>query len=297
MFAKKSLGQNFLKSESALNKIIEAGKISVSDFVLEIGPGRGALTEKILATGTRVLAIEKDSELIEFLSEKFRENIASDQLTILNKDILEFDETTIDQPYKLIANIPYYITGAIIRKFLSSANQPSHAVLLVQKEVANRIVARPEKNEDLQGKESLLSMSVKAYAEPKYIKTVPAGSFAPAPNVDSAIIALENISKNNFTAVLPDSKYSVAEKENIFFDLIHAGFAHKRKVLRKNLESLKNSEFFAGMFTKKNTASEKNILPAEKIRAGFQQIERPETVRAEDLSLDNWFDLIKIFLN
>jgi 16S rRNA (adenine1518-N6/adenine1519-N6)-dimethyltransferase len=294
MFAKKSLGQNFLKSESALNEIISAGKVSESDFVLEIGPGRGALTEKILATGAKVFAIEKDNELIGFLNKKFEAEISSGQLVIKEGDVLDFNENIEvsevfgDSPYKLIANIPYYITGAIIRKFLSSEKQPKLAVLLVQKEVAERIISKPEKNgtdKHPKTKESLLSMSVKAYSEPKYIKTVPAGSFAPAPSVDSAIILLENINKDKFVEASAEfsdistksSNVSPNLSEEKFFELLRAGFSHKRKVLRKNLES----------FTKKYSVDK------SKITTGLEEINKPETVRAEELQITDWLCLLK----
>jgi 16S rRNA (adenine1518-N6/adenine1519-N6)-dimethyltransferase len=272
--AKKSLGQNFLKSESALNTIIEAGEVSSDDLILEIGPGQGALTEKILGTGAKVLAIEKDTDLIDFLNNKFSEYIQSGHLILKNIDILEFDESEISSDYKLIANIPYYITGAIIRKFLSSDNQPNSAVLLVQKEVADRIISSPEKlgsDKHPKNKENMLSVSVKVYGEPQYIKTVPAGSFVPAPKVDSAIIKIQNINKNNFLNI----------KEEEFFELLHVSFAHKRKTLLKNLSK---------------TLKEKGIDKKDIIKF-LKHINQEEKVRAEDLSTQNFIDLVKIVFN
>jgi 16S rRNA (adenine1518-N6/adenine1519-N6)-dimethyltransferase len=279
IFAKKSLGQNFLQSESALSAIVDAAKLQKDELVLEIGPGKGALTEKILESGSKLLAIEKDSELISFLEEKFSDEIAAGQFELINMDILEFDETILDkksEKYKLIANIPYYITGGIIRKFLSSQNQPEQAVLLVQKEVAQRIISRADQNgtdKNPKNKESLLSLSVKIYSDPKFIKTVPAGSFVPAPNVDSAIISLENINKKALLDIAAAKKISTETVENEFFELLHLGFAHKRKTLMKNL---------------------KNKLDEEKILAVCEFLNQNnlnDKVRAEDLTLKDWLCL------
>lgn len=258
IFPKKSLGQNFLKSEGALNTIIEAGEINQGDFVLEIGPGRGALTEKLLESGAKkILAIEKDRDLIKILEEKFFTQIKNGKIEIIEQDILEFEPNLEKREYKVIANIPYYITGAIIRKFLSTQNQPKKMVLLIQKEVAERIIARNKK-------ESLLSISVKAYCEPRIEKNVSAGSFVPAPKVDSAIISFQNISKKIF------SENNLSEET--FFKIIHIAFSHKRKTLRKNLEIL---------------------FEKETIDKKLQEMTLDPKIRAEDLSIDDWVKLIK----
>mgnify|MGYP003393924546 FL=1 len=139
MRAKKSLGQHFLKSEKALATIVKSGELRVGDTVLEIGPGQGALTEKLLGTKCRVLAVEKDDNLYEFLKEKFKTEIKSGQLNLIHDDILNFDPESYNleaSTYKLVANIPYNITGAILKKFLSAKCQPERIVLLVQKEAA-----------------------------------------------------------------------------------------------------------------------------------------------------------------
>ncbi|MEI7765416.1 MAG: rRNA adenine dimethyltransferase family protein [bacterium] len=284
--AKKSLGQNFLKSEPALRKIVEAGEIIPSDIILEIGPGKGALTEKLLDCASTVIAVEKDRELFNLLQEKFSKEISDKKLILLNEDILEFDVKKIMQVvvlrtlgrsvddeqrkfsaenfcgeqnnnlhnfstnYKIIANIPYNITGAILKKFLSEKNQPSMMVLMVQNEVAKRIVARDNK-------ESILSISVKAYGIPKIEMKVPARYFSPAPKVDSAIISIKNISRSFFI----ENKIS----EERFWILIHAGFAHKRKKLSSNL---------------------KNYI-------GLAYAMELENKRAEDLTLSDWLLLIK----
>lgn len=253
MKAKKSLGQNFLKSAEALREIILAGDLKAGDVVLEVGPGRGALTEKILGAGANVIAIEKDHELIPVLEEKFKKEIEDKRLEIIEKDILEYEQVG---EHKIIANIPYYITGTFLQKFLETENQPEKMVLMLQKEVAQRIVAKDSK-------ESILSISVKAYGVPKYVMTVKAKYFSPAPNVDSAVIAINNISKKFFT--------DFTEKD--FFRIIKAGFAHKRKMLAGNLSAL---------------------FPKEKILEAFQKINLNEKTRAEDLVLEEWRKLISI---
>lgn len=255
--AKKSLGQNFLKSHSALMAILDEGDVHADDIVLEIGPGKGALTEKLIALAGKVIAVEKDDDLFAYLKEKFADAIEKKKLDLIHGDILEFDPAILSfykQPYKLIANIPYNITGAILKQFLASDTQPERMVLLVQKEVAERIVARD-------GKESILSMSVKAYGTPKYVVKVPARYFSPAPKVDSAIIAITAISKKHFTNI---------KEEERFFEIMKAGFAHKRKLLSGNLKPLigDSSALFAAC----------SIDPK---------------ARAEELTLANWLCLTK----
>ena len=216
---KKSLGQNFLKSEAALRKIIEAGEIKPGDTILEIGPGRGALTERLLQYAGRVIAVEKDRALVELLKTKFAKEIGERKLILVNDDILNF--SNVLRSYKIIANIPYNITGAILKKFLTSKNQPERMILMLQHEVAQRIVARD-------GKESILSISVKAYGEPSMLMKVPARYFSPPPRVDSAVIAINNISREIF-------KTSGVDEEK-FWQIVKKGFAHKRKKLSSNLK-------------------------------------------------------------
>jgi len=262
--AKKSLGQNFLKSKRALFAMVEAGEISSSDIVLEIGPGQGALTEKLLETGAKIVAVEKDDRLIEFLNEKFTNETKNGQFTLIHGDILELSLDDIglkNGNYKLIANIPYYITGLIFRKFLSGDIQPSKLVMMVQKEIADRIVARDEK-------ESLLSLSVKAYGNAKKIMKVEKENFSPQPKVDSAILLVDNISKDFFKEI----------SEEKFFDVIKTGFAHKRKVLIANLKE---------KFGLPTQMGENNLIKA------FQEGKIPEKARSEDLRLEDWKELIK----
>lgn len=264
--AKKSFGQNFLKSNLALNKIIEAGELTSNDVVLEIGPGKGALTEKLLENAGVVIAVEKDRDLIEILEEKFKQEIEKGKFILINKDILEFDidEYKSGIIYKIIANIPYNITGAILKKFLTEENQPSLMVLMVQNEVAKRIVANDKK-------ESILSISVKAYGNPKNIMKVSKKYFSPSPKVDSAIIAIKNINKDLFI------KENIKEED--FWNIVHSGFAHKRKVLISNLKNLK--------------INKPTIPKGWDLNQIFETLNLDKKVRAEDLELADWIKLTK----
>ena len=260
--AKKSLGQNFLKSKPALRKIIEAGEIRKDDVILEIGPGKGKLTSKLLEKSNCVIAVEKDRELFEFLKTKFEKEIKNRKLILIEDDCLNFnpkDYNLKPGTYKLISNIPYNITGAILKKFLTDNNQPERMVLLLQQEVAQRIVARNPRYGGAGGKESILSISVKAYGEPKMIMKVPARYFSPAPKVDSAVIAIKNISRKNFV--------NSPEFEEKFWEIVKTGFAHKRKKLSGNL---------------------KNLISFE--NPNFSKF---KDARAEDLSLEDWITLAK----
>lgn len=258
MAPKKSLGQNFLTSTAAVHKIISAAGLNKNDMVLEVGPGRGVLTKSLLETGARVIAVEKDRELVAELSERFSSEISSGQLKLVEDDILNADPAELglkNQKYKVVANIPYYITGQLLRRFLSGTHQPSAMILLLQKEVVDRMIAKDRKG-------SLLSVSVKAYGQPKKIVVVNRGSFFPIPKVDSAVVAIENISKDFFAEI----------SEKNFFRVIKAGFAHKRKVLSSNL-----GEVFGKQ------------LIAEIINQGLLEKNR----RAEDLTLENWQAITK----
>ncbi len=278
--AKKSLGQNFLKSNLVIKKIVEAGEISPDDIILEIGPGKGALTEKLLEKSNCIIAIEKDKNLFQFLQEKFAKEITEKKLILLEEDILNLDISSNfsslrpsritgwdpreaqnrkgypDFDYKIIANIPYNITGAIFKKFLTEKNQPEMMILMVQHEVAKRIVAR-------NGKESILSISIKAYGEPKLITKVPSRYFSPEPAVDSAVIAIKNISRRTFI--------ENNANEDFFWEVVRAGFAHKRKKLSSNLKNLiKNSNYI-----------DENL------------IKTLGNKRAEELSLIDWINISK----
>lgn len=244
---KKSLGQNFLMHQRIAERIALTAQLTSDDIVLEIGPGTGMLTRELLKYARRVVAVEADGELCALLRTVFANEIADGRLELIHQDIRAFAINTLPPGYQLVANIPYYLTGEIIRLFLEAAVQPRALTLLVQKEVAERI-ARAKK-------ESILSLSVKAYGVPRYEFTVPRGAFRPAPNVDSAVLSIRSISRVNFSS---------PEEEQRFFRILHAGFAHKRKFLARNMES-----------------------------AGLSSAGVPEKARAEDLSFSTWLSLAR----
>lgn len=265
MKAKKHLGQHFLTSQKALFDIVTAGNIHKDDLVLEIGPGKGVLTEKLLELAGKVIAIEKDTELIPLLQDKFKKELEEERLIILQKDVLLFDPSILKEyknPYKLIANIPYYITGAIIEQFLSTAYPPTQMVLLIQKEVADRIIARDQLSGNLGGKQSILSIAVSAYGTPKIISKVPAGAFFPPPKVDSAIISIEHISRDFFGDV----------DEKKFFELLKFCFSRKRKQLVGSLTEL--------------------LEDRTKALSLLQKSDIPEKSRPENLSREDWKKLV-----
>jgi 16S rRNA (adenine1518-N6/adenine1519-N6)-dimethyltransferase len=245
------LGQHFLNAGWVARDLVAAVAPRAREVIVEVGPGRGALTEKLLATGNTVVAIEKDEALAAFLLEKFKAEIANGKLHLMQGDIRDGDTYDVleGRPYVVAANIPYYITGEIIRDFLTAEHQPRAMALLIQKEVAERIVARD-------GKESILSLSVKAYGMPSIIAKVPKGCFSPPPSVDSAILLVSNISRIFFDGV----------SEEIFFKVVKSGFASKRKQLGGNLER----------------------VFGEKAEAALHAAGVEKTVRAEDVGLEEW---------
>ena len=251
--AKKSLGQNFLKNKSVVLDIVQAANLNSEDTVLEIGPGKGVLTGELLKIAKKVIAVEKDDMLFEYLLEKFAHEIENEKLVLIHGDILE-ENTDLPKDYKLVANIPYNITGEIIKMFLTAKKQPSLIVLLVQYEVAERIIVKD-------GKESILSISVKVYGEPKLVKKVMKENFSPQPRVDSAILLIENISKDFFKGI--------SEKD--FFILVKAGFSQKRKKLSNTLKSILRDNL-------DKTFKRANISP---------------DLRAEKLNISDWKKLLQ----
>ena len=228
--------------------VLEAG-VAEDSVVLEVGPGTGILTRELLKRAKQVIAIEADRDLVEKLKGDFAQEISAGRLELVHGDIRDYPLNTAiagNRGYEVVANIPYYLTGEIFRLFLTAAHQPRSMTLLVQKEVAERIARSP--------KESILSLSVKAYGTPRYAFTVKRGAFVPAPQVDSAVLAVRDISRRNFPTQAAEAR---------FFTLIHSGFAHKRKFVRSNLAGL---------------VSEKGL-----IEAGIH-----EKARAEDLPLSTW---------
>ncbi len=248
------LGQNFLNNKTIVDRIIIAGKLNSDDLVLEIGPGQGVLTTEIAPRVRKIITVEIDSSLIPFLQEKFS---AQRNIQIINADILKInlpelcrENEMTDFNYKLIANIPYYITAKIIRLFLESATPPKEMLLMIQKEVAERIVAPA-------GKMSKLAVAVQYYAQPKILFSVSKENFTPAPKVDSAVIKIENIKK----IPAPESKK--------FFQAVRAGFASRRKTLANNLSNSLH-------------------LPKNEILSLLKSIQLSPSARAQELSIEDW---------
>ncbi len=257
---KKSLGQHFLTSPVIPERMCAAAAVGEGDLVVEIGPGTGVLTEVLLARGAKVVAIETDERAITHLKERFSGEIRAEKLVISEQDARELDLQGLgltDHRYKVVANIPYYLSGLLFRTFLEHALQPATLVFLVQREVAERIARDP--------KSSLLSLGVAAYGDPSYICTVKRGNFSPPPKVDSAIIAVRNISRERLAGL--------SSKE--FFTLLHLGFGQKRKQLLGNLaKHYERSEL-------------------EQI---FSALHLSLTIRAEDLSFQAWHALATTLL-
>lgn len=252
---RKGLGQNFLVDDSVLPKILAAAQISPEDAVLEIGPGVGVLTLRLAPLVRQLTTIELDERLYPFLREKLAPYPAA---RLIEGDALEFDPAQLEPgPYKLVANIPYYITSAILRHFLESSHRPTRLVLLVQKEVAQRIVARPPAM-------SLLAVSVQFYGQPKIFAYVPAGAFLPPPKVDSAILLIETLPLGE--RLCPTV---MAADEPKFFELVRAGFGQKRKQLANTLAS--------GLG-----------LSKEQVRSILEEAGVKPESRAEQLTLADW---------
>ncbi len=260
LFAKKSLGQHFLTNPQVVEKMLLAASLEKGGLVLEIGPGTGILTEGLLNRGARVIALETDARSVDILRTHFALAIASGMLTLHHTDVRDVPFASFmpsDIPYAIIANIPYYLSGMLLRTALTSTHQPECIVFLVQKEVAERIARKKNKKQ----KESLLSLSVKAYGTPRYVSTVLRGNFAPPPRVDSAILAINNISRARFGTLT----------EAWFFTVLHAGFASRRKQLLGNL-----SAHLGALYTK------------EVLMRHFAALSIPPAVRGEDLPIETW---------
>ena len=254
---KKSLGQYWLKDPEILADIAEAAELTGDDVVLEIGPGLGTLTSRLLARANSVTAVEFDADLARKLPGQF----PGKKLTVVNQDILQFDLNQLPKNYKVVANVPYYITSKIVEKLMTAENKPSIAVLLVQKEVAERIAAEA-------GNMSVLSVSVQIFAEAELDIEVPRQFFTPPPKVDSQVVVLRT--RNN-PLITP-------EDQRDFFRIVKAGFSAKRKKLRSSLSG--------GLGIDKSVAEE--LLK----NAGIS----PDA-RAEDLAIEDWKKLLKEWRN
>lgn len=268
--AKKGLGQHFLIDEEVLKLITSAAELTPTDIVMEIGPGLGVLTRELARQAGWVIAVELDSQLAAILKQTPG---SFDNVTIINKDIRQIEPSALIREekkrfpaaianslgYKLVANLPYYITSPVLRHFLEASLKPQIMVIMVQKEVAEAIVAEP-------GQMSVLSISVQFYGKPRIISYVPARCFYPVPEVDSAILQ-----------VIPYAQPPVAvTDEKSFFELVRAGFSAPRKQLGNSLAQ--------GLGLTKTKAlsllKEADIMPQR---------------RAETLTLDEWAQLWQVF--
>lgn len=249
---KKSLGQHWLKDRAVLASIADEANIRPNDTVLEIGPGLGTLTSELLRRAAKVIAVEFDPELARKLPGQF----PGTNLEVINEDILSFDVSKLPAGYKVVANVPYYITSKIVQKLMTAENKPATTVLLVQKEVAERLAADP-------GDMSILAISAQVYAEAHLGDVVPAYLFTPPPKVDSQVVVLES---RQYPLVKP-------ENEKAFFRVVKAGFSAKRKKLRSSLSG--------GLAISKTEVEQ--LLAKAKIS--------PDA-RAEDLSIGDWLRLI-----
>ena len=254
----KSLGQNFLIDEKVLQRIVEVSDLKKEDVVFEIGPGFGTLTEELSEKCGKVIAIEKDKKLAELLKSRIK------NIEIINDDILKIKlkefikKYSFNEKYKLVSNIPYYITSPIIKMFLESDIQPESITLLMQKEVAERICAKP-------GKLSVLALSVQVYGKPEIADYVDKSSFYPEPKVDSAILKIKNIHRN---VILNENMINYVSTKDLF-KIIKIGFSSKRKKLVNNLS--------AGLHIEK--IQSETIL----LKTGIDL-----NARAQELSLEEW---------
>jgi 16S rRNA (adenine1518-N6/adenine1519-N6)-dimethyltransferase len=224
---KQGLGQNFLYDEGLLARIAAAAELSPDDAVLEIGPGLGALTRQLAQAAGRVVAVELDDRLLPVLRYEL-EPFAN--VEIVHGDILSFDPASqFDGPFVVVANVPYYITGAILRRLLEEKPRPRRMVMTVQREVADRLTARPP---DM----SLLAVSVQYYGSIKLVGAVKAGAFWPRPEVDSAVIRVDV--DERFLGRGEGEQGRKGEEEAAFFRVVRAGFSEKRKQLKNNLRRL-----------------------------------------------------------
>ena len=244
----KALGQHWLKDPVILEEIADYANLQKDETVLEIGPGLGTLTSRLLKRAWRVVAVELDKALAEKLPGQF----PGKDLVVVNEDILKFDLTTLPTGYKVVANIPYYLTSLIIQKLLTNSHQPQLVVLLVQKEVAERLVAIKQKH-------SLLSISVQVRAEVELGVVVPAKLFTPPPKVDSQVVILK-----------PRNQSLIAElDEQKFYRLVKAGFSKKRQKIKTSLAT--------GL-----------DLPKDRVVKVLTELDIDVNCRAENLTISDW---------
>ncbi len=257
---RKSLGQHYLTDRGILDAIVAAAELPSDAVVIEVGPGPGTLTAALLPHVARLIAIELDDHLAPLLSAHFGDwpqfhLLHADALTLAPSDALL--RTGGMAPYSLVANLPYYITSALLRHYLESAPPPWRSVVMVQLDVAQRIVARPPQM-------SLLAVSVQAYTRPQIIRRLPPGAFTPPPKVHSAVLRLDPL----------EQPWIVPERRQPFFAIVRAGFGQKRKMLRNSLA--------AGL-----------RLPAQRVERALAGAGILPKVRAQELDLPQWLALME----
>jgi 16S rRNA (adenine1518-N6/adenine1519-N6)-dimethyltransferase len=256
--AKKSLGQHFLVDTSVLQTVVEAAELSSADTVIEVGPGLGILTAELIKRAGNVISVELDTKLASLLKRRLA---SSANLSVINTDILKIRPSELlegTSHYKVVANLPYYITSPVLRHFVEVSPKPSLMVVMVQKEVGEAIVAEP-------GKMSLLAVSLQVYSKPRIISHVPAQCFYPQPKVDSVIVRFD---------LLSEPAVKVADVDG-FFDLVRAGFSSPRKQLHNSL------------------AHSLGMKPAEVISL-LERANIDSKRRAETLSLEEWARLHEV---
>lgn len=248
---KKSYGQHFLKDQSVIEKIIEAGDLSSKDLVVEVGPGTGALTHQItrLTSPTKPILIEADSDLLDNLKIQFP------KAQIIHADAakINVDEIVKNKPWIFISNLPYNSANAILMNMLTANNPPQHSVVMVQKEVGDKMMAKP-------GDMSLLSVAVQMYTKPKRVCIVKPGSFSPPPKIDSVVLRLDLVK-------------ALKNSEEII-KLAKIGFSSPRKQLHRNLADAK-------------------VASSDTVKLALKKLNIPSTARAQELSIDNWKGLFK----
>ncbi len=252
---KKALGQHWLYDQASLESICDDADVQSSDTILEIGPGLGTLTQELVKRSKQVIAVEFDQQLAEQLLSR----VKADNLEVVSQDILSFDFTIPPADYKVVANIPYYLTSNLIRVISETPNQPKVVAILVQKEVAQRVVAKP-------GDMSILSVTAQFYWEVSLGKEVKAELFTPPPKVDSQVLILKRRDSSLFLDVQP--------KE--YFRIVKAGFSQKRKTLLNSLS--------AGLGLDKET-----------VKNACLSVDVDPSRRAQTLSLDEWYNLYLSF--
>jgi 16S rRNA (adenine1518-N6/adenine1519-N6)-dimethyltransferase len=257
---RKRLGQNFLRDPGALGRIVAAADLSPEDVVVEVGAGVGTLTRPLAERAGRVIALELDDDLVAIL----RDQVANlSNVQVLHGDVLQFSASQFHHHgYKVVGNLPYYITSAVLRHFLEKVPRPRLMVVTVQREVAERIVAGP-------GKMSLLAVSVQFYGQPRIVARLPAGAFYPPPQVDSAVVRID-------VGEQPTIALENGIDEALFFRVVRAGFSQKRKTLRNSLS--------AGL----------GLSPAD-MEEALEQAGVDPRRRAETLSLKEWGGVVQMF--